>query len=151
MSAAAGHARSEGPVVGRAQRHESAHLHVAGRAPYADDLALPANTLHAAFALSSRAHARIVALDVSGVLAQPGVVAVALPADVPGDNNYGGMLHDDPIFTDTLVQYAGQPMFAVAATSYEAARRAVRAVRVQYEDLPAILDVRDAIAAQSHV
>ncbi len=137
--------------VGRAQCHESAHLHVAGRAPYVDDLAVPANTLHAAFALSARAHAQIVALDVSAVLAQPGVVAVALPADVPGENNYGGILQDDPIFTDTLVQFAGQPLFAVAATSVDAARRAVRQAKIEYAELPAILDVRDALAAQSYV
>ncbi|MFT4047434.1 MAG: xanthine dehydrogenase molybdopterin binding subunit [Solimonas sp.] len=140
-----------GALIGEPVRHESAHLHVTGRAPYADDLALPANMLHAAFGLSTRAHATITALDVSAVLAQAGVVAVALPADVSGDNNYGGILHDDPIFTDTLVQYAGQPLFAVAATSYEAARRAVRAAKVDYEDLPAILDARAAIAAQSFV
>ncbi|WP_020651162.1 xanthine dehydrogenase molybdopterin binding subunit [Solimonas variicoloris] len=140
-----------GPAVGVATRHESAHLHVAGRAPYADDLPLPGNALHAAFGLSTRAHATITALDLSAVLAQPGVIAVATPADVPGDNNYGGILQDDPIFTDALVQYAGQPIFAVAATSYEAARRAVRAAKIEYEDLPAILDTRDAIAAQSFV
>jgi xanthine dehydrogenase large subunit len=140
-----------GSPVGRAERHESAHLHVSGRASYVDDMAVPAGTLHAAFALSSRAHARILALDLSQVLAQPGVVAAATPADVPGENNYGGVLQDDPIFTDTLVQFAGQPMFAVAATSYEAARRAVRHAKIEYEDLPAVLDIRDALAVDSFV
>ena len=76
---------------------------------------------------------------------------VALPADIPGENNYGSVLHDDPIFADSLVQYAGQPLFAVAATSYAAARRAAASFRVEYESLPAILDIRSALAAQSYV
>src|SRR6185312_13866741 len=104
-------------------RHESAHLHVSGRAVYADDIPLPANTLHAAFGMSTIAHGRVRALELAPVLAMPGVVAVATAADVPGDNNYGSAVHDDPIFAPGLVEYAGQPLFAVAADTYTAARR----------------------------
>ena len=137
--------------VGLAKAHDSAHLHVSGEALYCDDIPLPANALHAAFGLSSIAHGRVMQLDVAPVLAMPGVHAVALPADIPGENNYGGVVHDDPIFAAGLVQYAGQPLFAVAATSHFAARKAARAARVEYEPLPAILDVRAALAANSHV
>jgi xanthine dehydrogenase large subunit len=129
-------------------RHESAHLHVSGRALYADDIPLPANTLHAAFGMSSIAHGRIRALDLGAVLEFPGVAAVALAADVPGENNYGSAVHDDPIFAPDLVQYAGQPLFAVAADTYTTARKAARRARVEYEPLPAILDIRAALAAQ---
>ena len=103
--------------AGTSQTHDSAALHVSGRAQYCDDIALPANTLHAAFGLSSVAHGRIIALDLAAVAAAPGVAAIALPADIPGENNYGGAVHDDPIFAENLVQYAGQPLFAVAALS----------------------------------
>ncbi len=137
--------------VGLAKTHDSAHLHVSGEALYCDDIPLPANALHAAFGLSTIAHGRITRFDVSPVLAIPGVHAVALPADVPGENNYGGVVHDDPIFAEGLVQYAGQPLFAVAATSHLIARKAARAARVEYESLPAILDVRAALAANSHI
>jgi xanthine dehydrogenase large subunit len=126
-------------------------LHVTGRALYCDDIPLPANALHAAFGVSAIAHGRIRALDLAPVLATSGVVAVALPADIPGENNYGGAVHDDPIFTDTAVQYAGQPIFAVAATSYLAARKAARLARIDFEELPAILDIRSALAAESYV
>ena len=138
-------------LAGQSLRHESAHLHVTGRAQYADDIPLPAGTLHAAFGLSRVAHARIRQLDLSAVLAAPGVVAVGLPSDIPGENNYGSVVHDDPIFTDTLVQFAGQPMFAVAANTHLQARRAAVLARVDYDELPAILDVRSALAAQSFV
>ena len=139
------------PVAGESTRHESAHLHVSGRAAYTDDLALPAQTLHAAYGISRVAHGRVLRMDLEAVRTAPGVVAVCTAADVPGENNYGGILHDDPIFADGLVQYAGQPLFAVAATSHEAARRAVRLAHIEYETLPALLDVRAALAAQSYV
>ncbi|HEY8009563.1 MAG TPA: xanthine dehydrogenase molybdopterin binding subunit [Rudaea sp.] len=138
-------------VVGEPIRHESAHLHVSGRAEYADDVALPPNTLHAAFGISRIAHGRIKSMDLSAVLAAPGVVAVVRAGDVPGENNYGGIVHDDPIFADGLVQYAGQTLFAVAATSYNAARRAAAKARVEYEELPPILDIRSALTAHSFV
>jgi xanthine dehydrogenase large subunit len=131
--------------------HESAHLHVSGRAQYADDIPLPANALHAAFGMSSIAHGRVIKLDLAPVKAAPGVVAVFAAEDVPGDNNYGSTVHDDPIFAPGLVQHVGQPLFAVVADSYQHARRAARLAQVEYAALPAILDIRAAVAAASHV
>ena len=136
-------------IAGEPVRHESAHLHVSGQALYTDDIALPENTLHAAFGIARVAHARVRRLDLDGVRVAPGIVAVALAADVPGENNYGSILKDDPIFAHGLVQYAGQPLFAVAGTSHGAARRAVARASIDYEELPAILDIRDALAANS--
>jgi xanthine dehydrogenase large subunit len=138
-------------VSARAPVHESAHLHVSGRAQYADDIALPANALHAAFGMSSIAHGRVTRLNLEPVRAAPGVVAVFAAADVPGENNYGAAVHDDPIFAPGLVQHVGQPLFAVAATGYQQARRAARLALVDYEPLPAILSVRAALEAQSFV
>ncbi len=137
--------------VGRALPHESAHLHVSGKARYCDDMPLPSNTLHAAFGVSRIAHGRVTGIDLTGSWSSPGVVAVALPSDIPGENNYGSVLHDDPIFAENEVQYAGQPLFAVAATTYGAARRAASRATIAYEELPAILDIRSAIAAKSYV
>src|SRR6202171_6584913 len=130
---------------GTSQPHDSAPLHVSGRAQYCDDIALPANTLHGAFGLSRIAHGRITALDLSAVLESPGVAAIAQPADIPGENNYGGAVHDDPIFADGLVEYAGQPLFAVAATSVRAARKAAPPAKVDIAPLPALLDIRAAL------
>ena len=132
-------------------RHESAHLHVSGQALYTDDIALPSNTVHAAFGLSSIAHGRIRTMDLAPVRAVPGVVAVVTAADVPGENNYGSAVHDDPIFAPGLVEYAGAPLFAVAADTYGTARKAARCARVDYEPLPAILDIRAALAAHATV
>src|SRR5271155_1100208 len=85
-------------AVRRDPTHDSAHLHVSGRAPYADDIPLPANALHGAFGLSSVAHGRVCELNLAPVRDMPGVIAVVEAADVPGENNYGSVQHDDPIF-----------------------------------------------------
>lgn len=132
-------------------RHESAHLHVSGQALYTDDIPLPSNTLHAAFGLSSIAHGRIRTLDLEPVQSFPGVFAIATAADVPGENNYGSAVHDDPIFAPGLVEYVGAPLFAVAADTYSVARKAARCAKVAYEPLPAILDIRVALAANATV
>ncbi|HEV7631661.1 MAG TPA: xanthine dehydrogenase molybdopterin binding subunit [Steroidobacteraceae bacterium] len=138
-------------AAGKAIAHDSALLHVTGRALYTDDIALPVNTLHAAFGVSPVAHGLLRRLDLTAVQALPGVVATAVAADVPGENNYGSAVHDDPIFASERVEYAGQPLFAVAATTHEQARRAARAATPDIETLPAILDIRTAIAAASFV
>lgn len=137
--------------VGRPQAHESAHLHVTGGASYIDDLPELRGTLHAAIGMSERAHARILALDLDAVRAAPGVVAVLTAADVPGLNDFGPVVHDDPIFATDEVQFHGQALFAVLAEDMRAARRAARLGKVLYEDLPAILTVDDAIAAGTRV
>ncbi|MGI4844983.1 MAG: xanthine dehydrogenase molybdopterin binding subunit [Janthinobacterium lividum] len=137
--------------VGRARPHESAVLHVLGQATYTDDIRETAGTLHAALGLSGRAHARILAIDLEPVRASRGVVAVLTAQDIPGLNDCGPIIHDDPILADGLVQYLGQPVFIVVADSHDNARRAARLARIDYEDLPAILTPQEARAASSYV
>ena len=137
--------------VGRARFHESAELHVLGQATYTDDIRELAGTLHAALGLSARAHARIAAIDLEPVRASRGVVAVLGAADIPGTNDCGPIIHDDPILADGLVQYVGQPIFIVVADTHDNARRAARLARVTYEDLPAIMTPQEARTAQSYV
>ncbi|MFO0459554.1 MAG: xanthine dehydrogenase molybdopterin binding subunit [Burkholderiales bacterium] len=131
--------------------HESAALHVTGAARYTDDLPEPAGTLHGAFGVAGLAHARIDAIDLEAVRASPGVVDVLLAADLPGANNYGGIVHDDPLLADRETHYEAQPVLLVLATSHRAARVAARRARVSATPLPAILTVAEAIAASSWV
>lgn len=135
--------------VGQQVPHESATLHVSGTARYIDDLPEPRGTLHAALGQSERAHATIVALDLSAVRAAQGVVAVVTAADIPGTNNFGAKVHDDPIFAAGEVEHVGQALFAVAATEVRSARRAARMAQVQYRDLPAALTADAALAEGS--
>ena len=120
-------------LIGAELPHESAHLHVAGEAAYVDDIVAPQGTLHAALGKSTRAHARILGVDTTAVAAAPGVVAVITAGDIPGRNDVGPVVHDEPILADTLVQYVGQPLFAVAATSVNAARKAAKLAKKKRE------------------
>ncbi|MCX8097488.1 MAG: xanthine dehydrogenase molybdopterin binding subunit [Casimicrobiaceae bacterium] len=138
-------------VVGRPLAHESAHLHVSGEARYVDDLPLPEGTLHAAIGYAPCAHARLVQLDLTPVLACPEVVAVFTARDIPGENNYGSIVHDDPLLASGEIAYWGQPLFLVVARSHGAARKAARQARIEFEVLPAILTVEEAMRAGSDV
>ncbi|WP_169151927.1 xanthine dehydrogenase molybdopterin binding subunit [Azoarcus sp. TTM-91] len=138
-------------AVGSGLAHESAVLHVTGGATYIDDQPELRGTLHAAIGLASAAHARIRRIDLAAVRAAPGVVAVLDAASVPGLNDFGPVVHDDPIFASDEVQFHGQALFAVLAEDMRAARRAARLAQVEYEPLPALLDVDQALAAGSRV
>ena len=129
---------SEG-AAGMAAPHESAHMHVSGSAIYVDDVAEASGTLHAALGLSDCAHAKITDMDLSAVFAFPGVVAVLTADEVPGANSCGPIIQDDPILADGVVSYTGQPIFAVIASTRDAARRAACMAVIGYDELPAEL------------
>ncbi len=114
--------------VGRSVAHESAHLHVAGDADYVDDMPELAGTLHAALALSPHASGRWRKppgdfRTLQRLAALPGVVAVLSAADIPGTNDCGPIVHDDPILCDGVLRYVGQPLVAVIANDRVVARR----------------------------
>ena len=138
-------------AVGSPIPHDSGHLHVSGEALYTDDIAEPRDMLHLAVGMSAKPHANIRKLDLSAVLAAPGVVDVMSAADIPGANNCGPVVADDPIFAAGLVEYAGQSVFAVAAETVGQARKAARLAVIDYEELEPILDPRTAVAKESFV
>jgi xanthine dehydrogenase large subunit len=139
--------------IGQSPPHESATLHVQGSAPYTDDLPERQGTLHAALGLSPLAHGRLLAVDVARLRAQPGVVDVFLAADLPGANDCGPLVHDDPILADGSLRYCGQPVFAVVACTRDAARRAASLAKevISAEPLPAVLTAQAAHAAKQYV
>ncbi|ROZ84621.1 xanthine dehydrogenase molybdopterin binding subunit [Pseudomonas neustonica] len=132
-------------IAGQSALHDSAWLHVRGQARYIDDLREPEGLLHAAVGHSEEAHARITSMDLSAVRAYPGVVAVITLADVPGHTDIGPVFPGDPVLASELVEHIGQPIFAVAATSHTAARKAARLAKVEYEPLHAVLSTQEAL------
>ncbi|CCF00245.1 Putative xanthine dehydrogenase molybdopterin binding subunit (plasmid) [Sinorhizobium fredii HH103] len=130
------------------ERHESGHKHVSGTAEYIDDIAEPTGTLHGYLGLSERAHAEILSIDFEAVKNSPDVVGVLTAEDIPGENDISpAHKHDDPVFATGKVEFHGQPIFAVIATSRHAARRACAKVKIEYRDLPHVTDVVEAAAA----
>ncbi|WP_321161265.1 xanthine dehydrogenase molybdopterin binding subunit [Verminephrobacter eiseniae] len=138
-------------AMGQSHPHESARAQVAGAAHYIDDLPELKGTLYAAPIVSTVAHGRLDGVDASAAMALPGVRAVVLAADVPGDKMLAAPERDEPVFAIDSVQFVGQVIGLVVASSVQQARRAARAVKLDITALPAILSVPDALAADSHV
>ena len=132
----------------RTLRHESAVGHVTGRALYADDTAQRRPMLDIWPVCSPHARARVKHRDATAARAMEGVVAVLMAEDIPGRNNVG-IHHDEPLFADDEVKYHGQVVAIVVGRSLSACRAAAAAVVVEYEPLPPLIGIRDAIAAGS--
>jgi xanthine dehydrogenase large subunit len=139
------------PAVGQSHVHESARAQVAGGATYIDDIPEVKGTLHAAPILSNVARGKLLGVDAGAALKMPGVRDVILAADVPGDPILATFIHDEPVFARDTVEFVGQVVGVVVADTVMQARRAARKVQLQIEPLPAIVDVREALAAQSFV
>jgi xanthine dehydrogenase large subunit len=136
-----------GKIAGQAIPHESAREHVTGEALYTDDLALRfPRLLHAWPVIAPHAHALVKSLDVSAALSEPGVATVLTAEDVPGEGDSGSNRHDEPLFP-TEVMYHSQPVAWVLGETLDAAQRGAARVAVEYESLPAILTIDDAIQA----
>jgi xanthine dehydrogenase large subunit len=136
-------------VAGKPVPHESAREHVTGDALYTDDLLLRfPRALHAWPVLSPHAHALVKALDFSAALSEPGVATVLTSNDVPGEGDSGSNRHDEPLFP-VEVMYHSQPVAWVLGETLDAAQRGAARVAVEYEPLPAILTMEDAIRAES--
>jgi len=134
--------------IGQPLPHESAALHVTGEALYTDDLVVRTkDVLHAYPVQAPHAHARITGLRVEKAYDVPGVVRVLTQADVPGIND-AGVKHDEPLFPDEVMYY-GHAVCWVLGETLEAARLGAVAVEVDYEPLPSLVTVREAIAAES--
>ena len=110
-----------------------------GRTKYADDLRFP-GMLHAKLKRSIKAHARLVDVDVSAALAIPGVFAIITGKDLPEKYGIIPWTKDETALAVDDVKYVGDAIAAVAAVDEETANAAVKAIKVTYEDLPAVLD-----------
>jgi len=131
--------------VHRPLPHDSGFKHVQGLAQYIDDIREPDGTLHIAIGQSPKARGRLVSLDLTQVFAQAGVVTVLTAKDVPGKNDVSPAFGDDPLFVESEVSFHGQALFAVVATTREAARRAVRHAVVEIEAEAPSITVEDAL------
>ena len=135
--------------IGKPTRRHDILGHVTGRSPFYDDH-LFEGLLHIRCARSPHHHARIRRIDVAEAERSPGVVRVLVGRDVPLNLNtllslldFG--LDDEPILAETKCAYRGEPVAAVIAETEAAARAAVKKVRVEWEALPHVLDVEEAI------
>jgi nicotinate dehydrogenase large molybdopterin subunit len=134
----------EGDFIGKNVRRIDAPSKVSGRLKYAGDMTMP-GMLHVQVLRSPHAHARIHSIDTSAAEAMNGVEAVITSADVPGEDGFGVFVNDQPVMARGKVRYVGEAVAAVAAEDPLIARRALAAIRVAYEALPAVFDPDEAI------
>ena len=133
--------------VGQALAHDSAALHVQGNATYIDDMREPEGLVHVypGFAREG-AVGKIRSIDLTAVRETTGVIAVLTAKDIPGVNDCSPSIGGDPILADGAIEFHGQVVFAVVATSREAARRAARLAKIEIDAKTAAVTVEDAVA-----
>ena len=134
----------EGDVIGKNVRRIDAPSKVSGRLKYAGDMTMP-NMLHVQVLRSPHAHARIVSIDTSAAEAMGGVEGVITSADVPGQDGFGVFVNDQPVMARGKVRYVGEAIAAIAAEDVLTAKRALAAIKVVYEQLPAVFDPDEAL------
>jgi CO/xanthine dehydrogenase Mo-binding subunit/aerobic-type carbon monoxide dehydrogenase small subunit (CoxS/CutS family) len=134
----------EGDFIGKNVRRIDTPSKVSGRLKYAGDMTMP-DMLHVQVLRSPQAHARIVSIDTSAAEAMDGVQGVITCADVPGEDGFGVFVNDQPIMARDKVRYVGEAVVAVAAESAFIAKRALSAIKVEYQPLPAVFDPDEAM------
>ncbi|XP_020244476.1 xanthine dehydrogenase-like isoform X2 [Asparagus officinalis] len=138
-----------GTAVGQPMIHLSSKLQVTGEAEYIDDMPIPQYTLHAALLLSEKPHARILSIEDSLAKLSPGFVGLFLSKDIPGSNKIGVIVQDEQVFATDIVTCVGQVIGIVVADTHENAMLASSKVQIKYEELPAVLSLKDAINSGS--
>jgi len=130
-------------------KHDDALLHARGVSQYVRDIPVPQGTLYAAPVPSPVAHGKIARLDTEAAAAHGGIAAVFTARDIPGQNQIGNMVLDEPLLAADEVDYVGQPVALIIAESMAAAREARALIKLEVEPLPAVFDPREAYAQGS--
>lgn len=138
-------------IIGQSVTRIDARGKVTGDALYSGDIVMP-GMLHMKFLFAGRPHARVLSVDTSIAEAYPGVVAIFSAKDVPV-NEYGLQLNDQPVFCGPgsnrpgadIVRFVGDQIAAVVAESEHIAEKAMKLIKVDYEDLPVLTDAEEAI------
>ena len=121
-----------------------AHNHVKGKSIYLDDIQEIKGTLYALPFDATVAHAKIKSIDFHKALQRNGIVTILTAKDIPGENQIGGIIPDEPLFADGEVHFRGQVIALIIGTSEHHCRQAAKLIHVEYEELPIITDAREA-------
>ncbi len=125
-------------------KHFDAELHVKGKSMFVGDIPEPEGTLHAAVFTSSCAHGKILSLDTSEAEAFPGVIRVITAKDIPGENEIGNIVLDEPLLAEGTVHFIGEPVAVVLAETRHQAYSAMNTILIELEELEAVIDPRKA-------
>lgn len=139
-------------LVGRPNVHISAFKQATGEAVYCDDMPHFENELYLGLVLSTKAHAKLISMDPTDALNEPGVIQFYSAKDLTEEqNSFGAVFHDEEIFIRDTVTSQGQILGAIVAENQTIAQRAARMVKVVYEEIsPIIVTIEDAIKYESY-
>lgn len=118
--------------------------HVRGESYFIDDVNVPDGTLYASVFYSPVAHGKIISLNTANALAVKGVKKILTFKDIPGENQIGGIVPDEPLLAEDEVHYIGMPVAIVIAESKLIAREAAKNIQIQIDPLPVVTDPREA-------
>ena len=121
-----------------------AHNHVKGKSIYLDDIQEMKGTLYALPFDATVAHAKIKSIDLHKALQRNGIVTILTAKDIPGENQIGGIIPDEPLFADGEVHFRGQVIALIIGTSEHHCRQAAKLIHIEFEELPIITDAREA-------
>ncbi|KAH7399081.1 xanthine dehydrogenase/oxidase [Phaeosphaeria sp. MPI-PUGE-AT-0046c] len=138
--------------VGQSKNHVAAMKQCTGEAQYTDDIPLQRNELYGCLVLSTKPHAKLLKVDAEPALNEPGVVAFVDHKDLasPEANWWGAPACDEVFFAVDEVFTVGQPIGMILADTMKRAEQAARAVKIEYEELPAIFTIEEAIQHESY-
>ncbi len=125
--------------------HDSAISHVTGESVYINDMPVHGRQLFGKVVYSPHAHALIKKIDVSEALKVKDVHAVLTYADIPGENQMGPVIKDEPVLAESRVEFIGQALALIAAVNEETALQAEKLIQIEYEVLEPVLDIESAM------
>ncbi len=118
--------------------------HTRGESIFVDDIPEPKNMLHVAVFISNIPHGKIINLNIGEAEKYEGVVKVITAKDIPGENQLGRIIQDEELIAEEKVDFIGQPIVVVYAKTKEQANKAKDLISVEFDELPAIFDPREA-------
>ncbi|MCX6735981.1 MAG: molybdopterin-dependent oxidoreductase [Candidatus Parcubacteria bacterium] len=127
-------------------KHVDIDSMVRGEAQYIDDIPMPSNMLHSAVFSSPVARGKLIKLNTEEAEKFPGVRTVFSAKDIPGENQIGSVIHDEPLFCSEETKHVGDPIALVVADTAEIARKAIKLITCEISELPPIFDPREAYA-----
>jgi xanthine dehydrogenase molybdopterin binding subunit/xanthine dehydrogenase small subunit len=131
------------------QPHESAQKHVTGKSVFIEDIPVNDQLLYGKVVFSTNAHAFITLIDTTAASRVPGVHCILTARDIPGENQMGPVIHDEPCLAKDETTFIGQAIALIAAETPQAALEAEKLIAIDYDPLPAVLDIESAMAANN--
>ena len=137
--------RTDADAFGVNHPRPSAMIKACGTAEFTADIRIP-GALELAALRSPYAHAKILSIDFSAAMEQPGVIGVMTSRDIKGTNRLKYLIPDRPVLCEDRVRYIGDPVAVVAAKTRDQAVAALDRIKVEYEMLPVLSDPYQAMA-----